>query len=181
MILEFRQAATFDGKDIEMVPELDPFISVYSLEGTVSRRIAPDDMEVPIVFTNNNLVFSSQEIISYGVRSFPQLGPYAFWRERYSDNTKLIIPLYNKDEGKAPTLILQVVNGEVEYVIEPPEQTNYYCYKLHFTKGYFRRDLVTYELTGTVTLEPGDYLVSCRGYSRVGFNSALTIEQHITV
>ena len=181
MLLEFRQVATFDGKDIEMVPELDPYISVYNLEGTVRRRIAPDDMDVPIVFTNNNLVFSSQEIISYGVRSFPQLGPYAFWRERYSDNTKIIIPLYNKDKGKAPTLILQVVNGVVEYIIEPPAQTNYYCYKLHFTKGYFRRDLVTYELTGTVALEPGDYLVTCRGYSREGLHSTLTTEQHITV
>ncbi len=181
MLLEFQQVATFDGHNIEVVPELDNRISVYDLENVVGRRIAPDDMDIPIVLERSNHLFSSQELISYGVRSFPHLGPYAFWREKYSDNTKIIIPLYNEDKGKLPTLALSVSNGYVNYSITPPSQSNYYCYKIHFTKGWFRRDIVTYELEGNIELEEGEYQVSCRGYSKDGYNSALTPDQFITV
>ncbi len=181
MLLEFQQVATFDGHNIEVVPELDNRISVYDLENVVGRRIAPDDMDIPIVLERSNHLFSSQELISYGVRSFPHLGPYAFWREKYSDNTKIIIPLYNEDKGKLPTLTLSVSNGYVNFSITPPSQSNYYCYKIHFTKGWFRRDIVTYELEGYIELEEGEYQVSCRGYSKDGYNSALTTDQFITV
>ena len=181
MLLEFQQVATFDGHSIEVVPELDNRISIYDLEGVVGRRIAPDNMDIPIELKRSNHLFSSQELISYGVRSFPHLGPYAFWREKYSDNTRIVVPLYNEDKGNLPTITLSVDNGHVNYVIIPPTNSNYYCYKIHFTKGWFRRDIVTYELEGYIELEEGEYQVSCRGYSKDGYNSALTTDQFITV
>lgn len=181
MILEFKQVATFDGHNIQVVPELDNRISIYDLDRVVGRRIAPDNMDIPIELKRSNHVFSSQELISYGVRSFPHLGPYAFWREKYSGNTRIVVPLYNENWGRLPTLTLSVNNGRVYYVITPPASSNYYCYKIHFAKGWFRRDIVTYELEGYIELEEGEYQVTCRGYSRDGYNSALTPDQFITV
>jgi hypothetical protein len=181
MLLEFQQIATFDGHNIEMVPELDNRISIYDLEDVVGRRTASDNMDIPIELKRSNQLFSSQALISYGVRSFPHLGPYAFWREKYSDNTRIVVPLYNEDKGNLPTLTLSVDNGHVNYSITPPSSSNYYCYKIHFTKGWNRRDIVTYELEGSIELEEGEYQVTCRGYSKDGYNSALTADQFITV
>lgn len=183
MILEFHHVATFEGDNIEMVPELSDLISVYDIRGdnTVHRRVASDNLDIPLALVDNNLVFTAQEILSYGIRSFPYLGPYAFWREKYSDNTHIVIPLYNEDVGRLPTVVFESVAGGIKYTITPPQDSKYYCYKLHFRQGHFSREYVTYELEGAVELATGGYFSSCRGYSRDGYNSAMTASQLIVV
>ena len=126
----------------------------------------------PIDYSNINLNHHSERLAKgkvsrIGVRSFPSIGGYGFYKDKNTGLSTIICPINPIPiRHKAPILKFSYSGSRCHFEIEPPPGSNYECYRIVFSNGDFSEEYITYETTydcdapGVV----GTYDVYCIGY-----------------
>ena len=126
----------------------------------------------PINYSNINLNHHTERLAKgkvsrIGVRSFPSIGGYGFYKDKNTGLSTIICPInFIPIRHKAPILKFSYSGSRCHFEIEPPPGSNYECYRIVFSNGDFSEEYITYETTydcdapGVV----GTYEVYCIGY-----------------
>ena len=115
---------------------------------------------------------SGNKIERLGVKAFPGMGAFAFYKLAHRKITRIVIPVNRKkQENAAPTLSATVnADGSVAFTITPPEKPKYECYRIVMYYGIYTEEYVTYETELTVPKPKvsGIYRCYCVGYGEEG-------------
>lgn len=114
---------------------------------------------------------TSRNVSRIGVKAFPGVGAVAFFKYKYENRSMIMCPVnYNKTKFTAPTLSMTKNDTELIFVITPPKDITYQCYRILLVNQYFAIEYVTYELTLNVPLPEvkGTYTIYCIGYVEEG-------------
>ena len=102
------------------------------------------------------------------IKAFPNIGSIAVYKLKYRNISRILAPVNPPDKRKTePSLTVSLnQSGDLEYIITPPEDVEYDCYRIVMASGDFSLDHITYDLTGTI--EPpkvsGEYDIYCIAY-----------------
>lgn len=107
-----------------------------------------------------------------GVKAFPDIGAIAFYKLKHRNITRIVAPVNKKgSKNTAPTLAATAnTDGTVSFVITPPEEPEYACYRIVMQCGIYSEDYVTYDLEGNTEPPPvsGEYRCFAIGYGKEG-------------
>ena len=107
-----------------------------------------------------------------GVKAFPGLGAFAFYKILHRDISRIVIPVNRQKGTNEPPALAAAVNpgGSVTFTIMPPEKPAYDCYRIVMQSGIFTEEHITYELETTVPKPrvAGKYYCYCIGYADEG-------------
>ena len=126
----------------------------------------------PIDYSNINLNHHTERLAKrtvsrIGVRSFPSIGGYGFYKDKNTGLSTIICPINPIPiRHKAPTLKFSYSGSRCHFEIEPPPGSNYECYRIVFSNGDFSEEYITYETTYDCDAPGvlGTYEVYCIGY-----------------
>ena len=126
----------------------------------------------PIDYSNINLNHHTERLAKrtvsrIGVRSFPSLGGYGFYKDKNTGLSTIVCPINSIPiEHKAPTLKFSYSGSRCHFEIKPPLGSNYECYRIVFSNGDFSEEYITYETTYDCDAPKilGTYEVYCIGY-----------------
>ena len=107
-----------------------------------------------------------------GVKAFPDIGAIAFYKLKHRNITRIVAPVNKKGaKNTAPTFAATAnTDGTVSFVITPPEEPEYACYRIVMQCGIYSEDYVTYDLEGKTEPPPvsGEYRCFVIGYGKEG-------------
>lgn len=107
-----------------------------------------------------------------GVKAFPGMGAFAFYKLMHRKITRIVIPVNRKQSDNEPPTLDATVNadGSVTFRIEPPESPEYECYRIMMQSGVYMEEHVTYETELTVPKPriSGEYYCYAVGYAEEG-------------
>ena len=126
----------------------------------------------PIDYSNINLNHHSERLAKgkvsrIGVRSFPSIGGYGFYKDKNTGLSTIICPINPIPiRHKAPILKFSYSGSRCHFEIEPPPGSNYECYRIVFSNGDFSEEYITYETVYDCDAPGvlGTYEVYCIGY-----------------
>lgn len=119
----------------------------------------------------------------FGIKTFPKMGAYGWFRSKYENITHILVPLASPQVRYAPpTFTFSQNSVTVQINITPPTSVIYTCYRIIFREGHFATEYITYD---TVAIVPkpasGTYELYVIGYRDTGEISEETPRQAITV
>lgn len=107
-----------------------------------------------------------------GVKAFPGMGAFAFYKLAHRKITRIVIPVNRKNKkNEAPVLEATVnADGTVTFTIIPPEKPVYECYRIVMEHDIYSEEYVTYDLefTAPLPLISGMYKCYVVGYGEEG-------------
>lgn len=116
-----------------------------------------------------------REVRHIGVKSFPQLGAIGFYRLRYRDLSRVVVPLHpDKEKNVAPVLSLSLDADRkvLSYTITAPDEkeVKYDCYRIDLECNGRTVSHVVYELSGELEVpeQEGTFLCHAIGYLQEG-------------
>lgn len=116
-----------------------------------------------------------REVRHIGVKSFPQLGAIGFYRLRYRDLSRVVVPLHpDKEKNLAPVLSLALGADRkiLSYTITAPDEkeVDYDCYRIELECNGRTESHVVYELSGELEVpeQKGTFLCHAIGYLQEG-------------
>lgn len=116
-----------------------------------------------------------REVRHIGVKSFPQLGAIGFYRLRYRDLSRVVVPLHpDKEKNVAPVLSLSLDADRkvLSYTITAPDEkeVKYDCYRIDLECNGRTVSHVVYELSGELEVpeQEGTFLCRAIGYLQEG-------------
>ena len=126
----------------------------------------------PIDYSNINLNHHTErlargKVSRIGVRSFPSIGGYGFYKDKNTGLSTIICPINPIPiRHKAPILKFSYSGSRCHFEIEPPKGSNYECYRIVFSNGDFSEEYITYETVYDCDAPRvlGTYEVYCIGY-----------------
>lgn len=129
-------------------------------------------VDEPIDYNNINLNHHTERLAKrtvsrIGVRSFPSLGGYGFYKDKNTGMSTIVCPINPIPiSHKAPTLKFSYSGSRCHFEIKPPLGSNYECYRIVFSNGDFSEEYITYETTYDCDAPGvlGTYDVYCIGY-----------------
>ena len=119
----------------------------------------------------------------FGIKTFPGIGAYGWFRLKYEPGTHVLIPLSQSFSlSPPPTFTVQQLDYSIRIIITHPDSIEYSCYRVLFRKGYFADEYITYATTVDIP-KPynGTYELYVIGYKDTGEVSAETPRQNITI
>lgn len=102
-----------------------------------------------------------------GIKSFPTIGSYGFYKDKYSGITKIVVPINRKrDLFAAPSLSFKEENNRWYFSITNPDTVEYNCFRILLVNGDFAYEYITYDLEFDCEIPPvkGLYRIYCMGY-----------------
>ena len=112
-----------------------------------------------------------KEIQDMGIKSFPRLGAFGFFKYKYNGKSAIMVPI-NIEQVlyTAPVLAMTVVDNDITFTITPPTDVTYECYRITLRCDYFALEYITYRETLTVSIPSvkGTYEIVCVGYVSEG-------------
>ena len=102
-----------------------------------------------------------------GIKSFPTIGSYGFYKDKYSGITKIVAPINRKrDLFAAPSLSFKEENNRWYFSITNPDTVEYNCFRILLVNGDFAYEYITYDLEFDCEIPPvkGLYRIYCMGY-----------------
>lgn len=115
---------------------------------------------------------SGNRIERLGVKAFPGMGAFAFYKLAHRKITRIVIPVNRKNKKNEAPTIEAVVNadGTVTFAIIPPEKPAYECYRIVMEHDIYAEEYITYDLELTVPkpLISGAYKCYAVGYGEEG-------------
>lgn len=187
MQLVFTQAATLnpDGTKIQVGHEPDGELVQYFLN---SDRVRNSSYKV--VLGNYSAVsFSaipnripSRNYVRFGIKTFPKIGAYGWFRSKYENITHMLVPLRNIPTKYTPPTFSFTQTTTVNIVIVPPSTVTYECYRIIFRDAYYSFEVITYDTTVSVEKpRNGTYELYIIGYRSTGETSEETPRQSIVI
>ena len=115
---------------------------------------------------------SGNRIEKLGVKAFPGMGAFAFYKLAHRKITRIVIPVNRKNKkNEAPTIEASVnPDGTAAFTIIPPEKPAYECYRIVMDHDIYAEEYITYDLefTAPVPLISGLYKCYAVGYGEEG-------------
>lgn len=107
-----------------------------------------------------------------GVKAFPGIGSFAFYRLSHRKITRIVIPVNKQtNEQNAPTLSAEVNSDwTTTFTITPPKEPEYECYRIVMDYDIYSEEWITYELEFTAPQPKitGEYRCYAIGYGSEG-------------
>lgn len=121
---------------------------------------------------------TSRAVSKMGIKNFPGLGSYGFFKYFYTGDSKVLIPInaYNV-RMPAPVIIVTPGASSINIAIIEPTSIDYLSFKIIFKNGEFKYEYTTYDNSVDLPLPlvKGTYDIYCIGYvnegERVSINS----------
>lgn len=141
----------------------------------VDNELAKDMSAVALMGNYSNVEFDNEDrhlttkaVTKIGIKNFPGIGGMGFFRDAYTNESFIVAPIHNRQEVKgAPILkLIEIVDGKLHFIIEPPSDLEYTCYRLVVRQGTFAVEYITYktEYYADVPYVNGTYSAFCVGY-----------------
>lgn len=128
---------------------------------------------------------TTRAVSKIGAKQFPQIGAIGFYKDLYTSQSYILVPVHDKQKTfKPPTIDATLSDSIVKLTITPPKDITYSCYKIIMRSGYFAVEYVVYNPTTTVAapLINGTYEVTAIGYNELtGVYSSTSNVVNITV
>lgn len=193
MELVFEHILTFDdGWPLNFTHEPDNIFTKYYKTGKLVKNMSVDkykgdlwqnweNLEIDysnLEFKNEDARLTTEAISTFGVKGFPQLGSYGWYKTLYSQQTKVLVPINRlKSEYAHPSFTITINSNDLIIDITDPEVIKYDCYRVIFRTGYFADEYISYEKTFDIPKPPqGTYYVSIIGYRDDGI---ISIESNV--
>lgn len=124
-----------------------------------------------------------QDFSAFGVKNFPNMGAYGWFRRKYENLTHVLIPLRASQTRFAPPSFTFTQSADFVHIsIVPPESVEYLCYRVIFRSGPLATEFITYDTEAALPKPAsGTYELYVIGYRNTGEISEETPRQAITV
>ena len=143
-------------------------IGVYD-EATESYSYSDYD---EVEWGNEKHRVTSAMVDRLGVKAFPGMGAFAFYKLAHRKITRIVIPENRAREDNAPPVLAAVENAghTVTFTITPPVSPEYECYRIVMSCGIYSEDYITYEPVFTAPQPEisGEYRCYAIGYGEEG-------------
>lgn len=154
-----------------MCHEKDSTIYNYYIDNELAmdkRAFANFGYYDDISFDNEARHLTTKAVSKIGVKNFPGIGGIGFYKDAYSDDSRIVAPIHiEAEKQEAPMLVtVEELDGKLHIVISPPEDITYTCYRVIVRQSPFAFEYITYKTDYLVDLPTvkGDYAVYCIGY-----------------
>lgn len=121
-----------------------------------------------IVFANEERHLTTKAVDRIGIKNFPGIGGIGFYRDAYSDDSRVIAPIHAEvNRHGAPILqSIAVEEGQLHIVIQPPSNIEYTCYRVIVRQEAFAFEYIVYKTDYLADLPTviGTYQCYCIGY-----------------
>ena len=121
-----------------------------------------------ILFGNEDRHLTTKAVSRIGIKNFPGIGGIGFYRDAYSDESKILAPIHTtNDKYDAPFLkTVEIVDSKLHIVITPPDTVKYTCYRVVVRQKAFAFEYITYKEEAYVQKPTvkGDFYCYCIGY-----------------
>jgi hypothetical protein len=151
--------------------EKDSVIYNYFIEDERAldrSALAENGVYDDIVFDNEDRHLTTKAVSHIGIKNFPGIGGIGFFKDAYTDESRIVAPIHiDRDYKEAPFLkTVEIVDGKLHVIIEPPEGLEYTCYRIVARQRYFATEYITYKKDYVMDAPPviGEYAVHCIGY-----------------
>lgn len=125
-----------------------------------------------VVWNKPGQRISGNRVERLGVKAFPGMGAFAFYKLSHRKITRIVIPVNRKNKkNEAPTIEAMVnPDGTVTFTIIPPEKPAYECYRIVMDHDIYSEEYITYDLEfiAPVPLISGTYKCFAVGYGEEG-------------
>lgn len=154
-----------------MSHERDSVIYNYYIDNEIAmdkRTFADFGHYDNVTFDNQARHLTTRAVSKIGIKNFPGIGGIGFYKDAYSDESRIVAPIHVQvDKKEAPILIkVEELDGKLHIVISPPTNIKYTCYRVIVRQIPFAFEYITYKTDYLVDLPTvkGDYTVYCIGY-----------------
>ena len=174
-------------------PENEIFQYFMRADSTLSSPWDKEAFEKGVVdylewpFKNLSHYITQHLVAGFGLKHFPGVGAIAFFREIYSDQSFILVPVHAKKKRYHPPALAATYTPNTKKVsiqITPPETIQYTCYRIVMQSEYFAVENTVYELDTTIDAPTvkGDYIIYAIGYNEnTGVYSSWSNELTFTV
>lgn len=133
-----------------------------------------------VQFTNR---VPAKNYTRFGIKTFPKIGAYGWFRSKYENVTHMLVPLRAESvKYEPPTFTFTQSTNTIQITITPPSSVTYECYRIIFRHEYFATEIITYDTQATVDKPASNtYELYVIGYRSTGEVSEETPRQSITV
>ena len=120
-----------------------------------------------IAWNPTDTLMTSQDVISIGIKTFPQIGSIGFYRLKHEPKSLIIAPVHSGQHMRNRISIsAYVVGDELHIDIGGAEENLYDCYRVVVRNGYFAEEYITYErhIVIPTPTDVGTYAITVTGY-----------------
>ena len=121
-----------------------------------------------VTFVDEERHLTTKAVDRIGVVNFPGIGGIGFYRDAYSDDSRVVAPIHVAAQHlRAPVLqSVTVEDNRLHIVIAPPDNIAYNCYRVIVRQDAFAFEYVVYKTDYHVDLPTvtGAYQCYCIGY-----------------
>lgn len=121
-----------------------------------------------VTFVDEERHLTTKAVDRIGVVNFPGIGGIGFYRDAYSDYSRVVAPIHVAAQRlSAPVLqSVTVEDNRLHIIIAPPDNVAYNCYRVVVRQGAFAFEYVVYKTDYPVDLPTvrGSYTCYCIGY-----------------
>lgn len=121
-----------------------------------------------ITFANEERHLTTKAVDRIGVINFPGIGGIGFYKDAYSDDSRVIAPIHAEvNRHGAPILqSIAVEEGQLHIIIQPPSNIEYTCYRVIVRQEAFAFEYIVYKTDYLADLPTviGTYQCYCIGY-----------------
>lgn len=124
-----------------------------------------------------------QDFSAFGVKNFPNMGAYGWFRCKYENLTHVLLPLRASQTRFAPPSFTFTQSADFVHIsIVPSESVEYLCYRVIFRSGPLATEFITYDTEAALPKPTsGTYELYIIGYRDTGEISEETPRQAITI
>jgi hypothetical protein len=186
MVLTFTELANLRGTLIQMGHEPNNELVEYYLKSDRVRN----DMGEPNKGNYTGITFEPitnrvpiKPYSLFGIKTFPKMGAYGWFRSKYEHITHILVPLVSpQTRYTPPTFTFSQTSTTVQITIVPPASVEYDCYRILFREEHFATEFITYDTFAEVSKPTsGTYELYIIGYRDTGEISEETPRQAITI
>lgn len=111
---------------------------------------------------------SVRGVARIGVKNFPHIGAYGFYKDLYSGQSYVLIPIHKGVAQFDPPVLSVTPNDTVlDITVTPPADVTYTCYKVVLRNNFFAYEYVIYDRITQIPAPAviGDYIIYAIGYN----------------
>ena len=187
MLLSFTQVATLAaGEKINIGHEPgNELIQYFARDNRISNEVSYPDrgQYTSLSFGSLESRVPPKNYGDFGIKTFPRMGAYGWFRYRYEDTTHILIPLGQTEKRYAAPTIAAVQNADsITITLTSPSSVEYDCFRILFRQGFFATEYITYD--NVITLPKphnGTYELYAIGHRNTGEVSHESARQAITI
>ena len=149
---------------------LNYFVKNYRAKEKV-QKYEPVTEYDKIYFTKITTRLTTRSVARIGIKAFPRIGSYGFYKDKYTGLSNVLVPInIKRDYLAAPTLQMEQLDKQIKFIITNPKDVTYKCFRIILALDSFAYEYVTYdtEFICDMPKVKGIYDIHCIGYVEEG-------------